>query len=86
MALRSHIEKFIPVAHVNRINNQVRRRRQAWLDLPAHEIEEVGNCQGQCADPAGQACEREALLERIGNSSSPDKTDFHFPYIQSRGL
>lgn len=55
MTQGSHIEKFTPVAHVNRINNQVRRRRQAWLDLPAHEIEEVGHGQ-DCAGTIGQGC------------------------------
>ncbi|MNQ31015.1 hypothetical protein D3C85_443760 [compost metagenome] len=33
---------------MKRINNQVRqRRRQTWLDLPAHGIEEAGHGQEQ---------------------------------------
>ncbi len=32
---------------MKRLSNQVRqRRRQTWLDLPAHEIEEAGHGRG----------------------------------------
>lgn len=41
---------------MKRISNQVRqRRRQAWLDLPAHEIEEVGHGLGRATVDGGGA-------------------------------
>lgn len=41
---------------MRRINHQVRqRRRQTWLDLPAHGIEEAGHGRGTAAADGGSA-------------------------------
>ncbi|VVO40224.1 hypothetical protein PS712_05782 [Pseudomonas fluorescens] len=57
---------------MRRVSNQVRqRRRQTWLDLPAHGIEEAGHGQEQCRSLSESRGEEEGTRRRGNQAALP---------------
>ncbi|MNJ30893.1 hypothetical protein D3C77_255060 [compost metagenome] len=67
LPLGTHSRAAVLVGTPECCEQQVRqRRRQTWLDLPAHGFEEAGHGQEQRGNSEGQRAKEQALLDRIG--------------------